>query len=141
MSAIVVLSFGSRLASREREEKMKILALVAMVVGMETGAPADEVTVHVLCGPVVPAPVLGQAEALASEIFAGVGVKIDWRRGQPSRSQSLAENAIVVEMVTDTPMQFKPGALAFAQPYEGVHIDVFYDRVQAATEPALTPNV
>jgi hypothetical protein len=120
---------------------MKILALVAMAVVMEIGARADEVTVHVLCGPIVPAPVLGQAEALASEMFAGVGVTIDWRRGQPSQSQSLVENPIVVEMVTDTPRQVKPGALAFARPYEGVHIDVFYDRVRAATEPELTPNV
>ena len=47
----------------------------------------------------------------------------------------------MVEIVTDTSRELKPGALAFARPYEGVHIDVFYDRVRAATEPELTPNV
>ena len=90
---------------------------------------------------VVPVPVLSRAQALANEIFAGVEVKIDWRRGQPTRSQSRSEKPIVVEMLTDTPRELKPGALAFARPYEGVHIDVFYDRVRAATEPELTPNV
>jgi hypothetical protein len=44
-------------------------------------------------------------------------------------------------MIPKTPAQLKPGALAYALPYEGVHINVFYDRVQAATEPELTPNV
>ena len=98
-------------------------------------------TVYVQGLSVVPAPVLCRAQALANEIFAGVGVKIDWRRGQPSRSQSRIEKPIVVEMITDTPSELKPGALAFARPYEGVHINVFYDRVRAATEPELTPNV
>ncbi len=36
---------------------------------------------------------------------------------------------------------FKSGALAFARPYEGVHITLFYDRVQAVTEPELTGTV
>jgi hypothetical protein len=120
---------------------MKILRLVAMAVVMEIGARADEVTVYVQGLSAVPAPVLSRAQALANEIFAGAGVKIDWRRGQPPRSQSRSEKPIVVEIITDTPSELKPGALAFARPYEGVHIDVFYDRVRAATEPELTPNV
>lgn len=120
---------------------MKIIAMLAMAVVMETGARADEVTVYVQGLSVVPAPVLGPAEALASEIFVGVGVKVHWRRGEPSRSQSQDARPIVVHIVTDTPSWLQPGALAFALPYEGVHINVFYDRVRRATEPELTPNV
>jgi hypothetical protein len=90
---------------------------------------------------VVPAPVLCHAQTLANEVFASAGVNIDWRRGQPSRSLSRSEKPIVVEMITDTPRELKPGALAFARPYEGVHITLFYDRVRAASEPQLTPNV
>jgi hypothetical protein len=78
---------------------------------------------------------------LANEIFGGVGVKIDWRRGRPSRSQARSEKPIVVEMTTDIPRALPPDALAFARPYEGVHITVFYDRLRAATEPELTPNL
>jgi hypothetical protein len=120
---------------------MKILAMMALAAVMEIGARADEVTVYVQNGPMVPVPVLGRAQALANEIFAGVGVKIEWRKGQPASSELLAKKPIVLELVTDTPRQLRPGALAFARPYEGVHIDVFYDRVHEATEPALTPNV
>ncbi len=120
---------------------MKIIAMLAMAVVMETGARADEVTVYVAGLSVVPARVLGPAQELANEILAGVGVNIDWRTGKPSISQARHGRPIVVEMVTGTPRERAPGALAFALPYEGVHINVFYDRVQRATEPELTPNV
>ena len=120
---------------------MKITAMAAVAMTVAMSARADEVTVYVQGFSVVPAPVLNRAQVLANEIFAGVGVKIDWRRGQPSRSQSRTEKPIVVEMITDTPRELKPGALAFARPYEGVHITLFYDRVRAATEPELTPNL
>jgi hypothetical protein len=120
---------------------MKIWAILAMTVALETGARGDEVTVYVQGISAVPATTLWRAQSLANEIFAGVGVKIDWRIGEQSRAQSRTAKPIVVEMTTDTPRALKPGALAFARPYEGVHINVFYDRVRAATEPELTPNL
>jgi hypothetical protein len=120
---------------------MKILAVIAMAVALETDARADEVTVYVQGLTVVPAQMLAPAEVLANEIFAGVGVKIDWRIGRPSRSQRSRQTPIVIEMTTGTPQERLPGALAVALPYEGVHINVFYDRVQEATEPQLTPDV
>jgi hypothetical protein len=120
---------------------MKIMALVAIAVAIETGARADEVTVYVQGISVVPAPVLSRAQALANDIFSAAGVGIDWRRGEPSRLESQLQRQIVVEMTTQTPRERKPGALAFAAPYEGVHIQVFYDRVQTVTEPELTPAV
>ena len=117
---------------------MKILAMVAMAAVMS--ARADEVPVYVQGLSAAPAPVLSRAQVLANEIFAGVSVTIDWRRGRPTRSEFLAQKPIIVELVTDTPMHFKPGALAFALPFEGVHINVFYDRVQDF-EPELRPYV
>jgi hypothetical protein len=120
---------------------MKITTIAAAAIAVAMRARADEVTVYVEGFSAVPAPVLNRAQVLANEIFAGVGVQIDWRRGQPNRSLSRNEKPIVVEMITDTPRKLKPGALAFARPYEGVHITLFYDRVRAATEPELTPNV
>jgi hypothetical protein len=119
---------------------MKIMAMMAMAVVLETAARGDEVTVYVSGLSVVPASVLRQAETLANEIFAGAEVKIDWPRGGPSRSHRQAW-PIVINLMTDPPSQLQPEALAFALPYEGVHIDVFYDRVQNVTGPALTPNV
>ncbi len=120
---------------------MKITTVAGVAIAVAMSARADEVTVYVEGLSVVPAPVLNRAQVSANEIFAGVGVKIDWRRGEPSRSQSRIEKPIVVELITDTPRVLKPGALAFARPFEGVHITLFYDRVRAATEPELTSNV
>lgn len=120
---------------------MRILALMVMAMAMESAARAEEVTVYVQGRSLVSATEWNRAQALAGEIFAGVGVKVDWRLGQPPRSQSRAARAIVIEMVTGTPKGRTPGALAYALPYEGVHIDVYYDRVQQATEPEYAPNV
>jgi hypothetical protein len=120
---------------------MKITTVAAMAIAAAMSARADEVTVYVQGLSVAPAPMLNRARALANEMFASVDVKINWREGEPSRSLSHPERAIVVEIVTDTPRELKPGALAFARPFEGVHIKVFYDRVQAVTEPELTPNL
>jgi len=120
---------------------MKITTMAAVAIAVAMNARAGEVTVYVQGLSVAAAPVMSRAQALANEIFAGVGIKIDWRGGQPSHSRSPIEKPIVVQLINDTPSELKPGALAFARPYEGVHIDVFYDRVRAATEPELTPNV
>jgi hypothetical protein len=120
---------------------MKITTVAAVAIAVAMNARATEVTVYVQGLSVVPLPVLNRARVLANGMFAGVDVKIDWRTGQPPRRESQHQGAIMVEIVTDTPRELKPGALAFARPYEGVHIDVFYDRVRAATEPELTPNV
>ena len=120
---------------------MKITAMVAVALTVAMSARAAEVTVYVQGLSAVPLPVLNRARVLANGMFAAVNVKIDWRAGQPTRRQSQHQGALMIEIVTDTPRELKPGALAFARPYEGVHIDVFYDRVRAATEPELTPNL
>ena len=63
-------------------------------------------------------------------------MKLEWHsevgfcQGQP--------DAIVVTLLTSTPKTFHPGALAYALPYEGVHIQVFYDRI-AGAERELVP--
>ena len=112
---------------------MKIIAILAMGV---VAASAGDLTVYVedLSNPV--ATKLGRAEGLANDIFAGAGVKIDWRCGEPGRR----EKAMVVELVGGTPKNEMPGALAYALPYEGAHITVFFDRVQRAAEFESSPN-
>ena len=120
---------------------MKITTIAAVAIALAMSARADEGTVYVQGLSVVPAPMLNRARSLANQMFASVDVKIDWRIGQQHLSETRRERAIMVEIVTDTPRELKSGALAFALPYEGVHIKIFYDRVQAATDPELTPNV
>jgi hypothetical protein len=108
---------------------MKIMAMVAMAMAVGISARAEQrLLVYVQDVTAVPPQVLRRAQDLAAEMFAGVGVQVEWREGRPKPAQG--EPAIVVHMAIDTPTEFKPGAFAFARVYEGVHITVFWDRVQ-----------
>jgi hypothetical protein len=79
---------------------------------------------------------VADAAPRASMLFRSAGVKLKWHsdvsfcRGK--------RDAIVFSLSTNTPKNFLPGALAYALPYEGVHIEVFYDRI-ALDDPDLVP--
>jgi hypothetical protein len=70
-------------------------------------------------------PTMHAAEAPASQIFAEIGVAIQW---SPTR-QCLSKNAIQVSPIAEAPARQPPSALAESFPYEGTHIVVFLDRV------------
>ena len=78
------------------------------------------------------------AAAKASSMFLSAGGKLEWHpeagfcKGNP--------DAMVVSLMASTPKAFHPGALAYALPYEGVHIEVFYDRI-AQSDPDLVPSL
>ena len=66
-----------------------------------------------------------RAQEIAGRMFGRIGVALDWRRA----CRNCPAEAIVVALTTNTPKALLPGALAYALPYEGTHIDVFFDRV------------
>ena len=70
------------------------------------------------------------ATSIASHIFAEAGVHVKWQLGEPRRGER--DNAIIVDLTSDTPDTLDPGALAYAQVFEGVHIRIFWDRVEKA---------
>ena len=76
---------------------------------------------------VVPFFVRGQAERLASKMFAGIGVTLNFRTAAPEASET---KVIVIEFVDRTPARLLPGAWADARTYEGVHIRIFWDRLR-----------
>src|SRR5260370_22205421 len=76
----------------------------------------------------MPGPALCQATWLAGAMFARTGVHVEWRSGRPSRFSS--ERPIVIELAANAPDHVSPGALAFAQPYEGIHITILYHRIE-----------
>jgi hypothetical protein len=78
------------------------------------------------------------AAAKASSMFLSAGVKLEWH-GEVSFCKGNLD-AMVVSLMTSTPRTFHPGALAYALPYEGVHIQVFYDRI-AQSDPDLVPSL
>jgi hypothetical protein len=81
---------------------------------------------------------VADAAAKASSLFLSAGVKLDWH-AQASDCKGRSD-AMVVSFRTITPKSFHPGALAYAFPYEGVHIEVFYDRI-AQADPGLLPSL
>ncbi len=79
------------------------------------------------------------AQSRAYSILLSAGVTLQWHDGLSS-CQRQHDQAIVVSLLTSTPRTFHPGALAYAYPYEGVHIQVFYDRI-AIAYPELLPSL
>jgi hypothetical protein len=75
------------------------------------------------------------AEAIASTMFRRIGVTLIW-----VHSKSCPPDAIHITLTVRTPNTLRPGALAYALPYEGAHIRVFRDRIEAH-QPALVPHL
>lgn len=71
------------------------------------------------------------AKMLTSRVFSQIGVPIVWH----SMSRKCMADAIHVRLTEATPPSLKPGAFAYALPYEGVHIRVFCDRIHAIAGP------
>jgi hypothetical protein len=74
---------------------------------------------------------LNLAEQCASRIFATAGLDVEWRSGNPAETPSATGLTFVIELVDRTPATNHKGALAYALPYEGVHITLFFDRIAA----------
>jgi hypothetical protein len=122
---------------------MKVLPIVAMAMlagnaRAETGAALEHV-VPVCMSEGVRTPDMYLARAIVSEMFEKIGVNIEWRF-QERLCRSLS-GVISIELSSDTPKNQFPGALAYALPFEGTHIIVFYDRVKGAVQPMLVPHL
>lgn len=70
------------------------------------------------------------AETCASQILAAANLEIRWHHGRPASTVDPSSLTFVIDLLNGTPAGLKPGVLAFALPYEGIHITVFYDRVE-----------
>src|SRR5271170_2328444 len=115
---------------------MKLATMITMAVMMAAGAQGKteatrQITVYTSASVDVPFTVKIQAEHLASEMFSSIGVKVDWRIGQPKPSET---DAIAIEFAASTAAN-APGILAYAMPYEGVHIRVFWNRIASDPSP------
>ena len=111
---------------------MKIIGVVVMAAVAASAfagesANEPERAVDVCVQPVKGGLALYSAQAWASEVFAGIKVRIEWHS---SAICLAAESAIQISFSEQTPETQRPGALAYALPYEGTHIVVFYDRVK-----------
>jgi hypothetical protein len=120
---------------------MRITAMLvlAALVGLPARAQRN-VTVYVNLD-VNTRGALSQAQDVAARIFEEAGVRVNWRTGRPSGLQSKREPAIMVSLAERTPADYLPGALAAARVFEGVHITVFWDRIESRSRWAPTSVV
>jgi hypothetical protein len=111
------------------------IALVLYTAGTAAyaGQPQPKVTVFVQNTSNVPGDVFIPAEGLAGKMFARIGISLQWRAGKSAGESS--PRPIFIEFAMDTPDTLLPGALAFARPYEGSQITVFFDRVKSSPHP------
>jgi hypothetical protein len=118
---------------------MMIIAASGSVAHAEHHAPVAEHTVKV-CTEASPSVDNGRAQMIASEMFKGIGVKLEWHG-----SVHCPSGALRISLSTRTPSRLQPGALGYALPYEGTHIVVFLDRINASvsknTKAALLGHV
>jgi hypothetical protein len=107
---------------------MRITTMITMTALMGLGAQAAEPVGYrpvTVCMDSIGESVEYTARTLATKMFANIGVTVDWR----NRRACPAE-AILISLADHTPENRLRGALAYALPYEGVHIRVFYDRIR-----------
>ena len=125
--------------------KAVILGMMALAgFGASDGQSAEtagfQVTVYVQDQQVADPVLFSRAKALATGIFAEIGVHLRWEvigSPRPARGDSKGghptrpDREIVIRLAAQTPVGFHPGAPAYALPYakSGVQITVFYDRV------------
>ena len=87
-----------------------------------------------------PSLVLKRAEMIAGEIFAHIGVEIEWHgtgRSCPAAPGQAAP--FEIRVFTDTREDYFPGALGLCHPFDRIHSQVFYDRIRTAVEPDTVP--
>jgi hypothetical protein len=106
---------------------MRIATVLAMAVLAGTAAHADEWTVTVCTEGLAGFRAAAPALPIAGAMFAPAGIKIDWRE----TLKDCPPQGIRITLGQCTPQEFHPGALAYALPYEGAHIRIFYDRIAA----------
>ena len=100
----------------------------------QSGQPQQKLTVYVENRAQATNVVLFRAEALATRMFAEIGIGLVWRKGKPAGSSS--EPVIVMELVANAPEESsKPNVLAHSLVFEGVHTTLFYDRIEAEHQP------
>jgi hypothetical protein len=80
-----------------------------------------------------------EAKAMAGKMLASAGVNIEWRTGLKPCEH--CPETIVITFKDGATCLCKKGVLARAKVFEGTHIEVFYDRIQAVGAKPLLAHV
>jgi len=71
------------------------------------------------------------ARIMSAKLFSRIGVRIVWRT-----LSRCPQGALRIDVSDHTPEALRPAALAYSMPFEGVHIRIFWDRIQRAVPPS-----
>jgi hypothetical protein len=113
---------------------MKIAAIIMATMGLAGAARSAERIAVYIDSNNGPQEVIARAKEVSGRMFAAVGVAVDWRAVMPGGKQTISDSrAIVVEFEMNAAPGHHPAAMAYAKPYEGVHIVVLYDRILTRT--------
>jgi hypothetical protein len=125
-----------------RQANTKRLLIIAVLSLAAAGSPADGergIKVYVDEVAAVSGPIISRAKSIADKMFADAGVHLVWCHGRYATGRT--QGSISVRITSDTPSDRAPEALAFALPFEGVHINVFYDRILSVGSSAASGAV
>jgi len=115
--------------------------LVALAVAL-AGIPAraSEPTVDI-CLEMGPDPiVVGQARAIAAEMFRRAGIATNWYNYHSS-CPVRHRKPILIRMSSQGVQKDEGGPVAYAQPFDGMHIRILYHRVQRTVDAGLVPRL
>ena len=80
-----------------------------------------------------------RARGIAAQILREAGVHVEFKDDE-DHCRTVA-NAMVIAVSHQTPEDHHPGALAYAMPFEGTRIVVFYDRVRRTVRADAVPSL
>ena len=112
--------------------KITVFATLALIAGGTVQGKSRPVPYQadvVVCIPVggVSIDTVLRARVITTRIYARIGVTVAWE----TELSACPSEGIRIDINSETPASLKPGALAYALPYEGNHICVFFDRIAA----------
>jgi hypothetical protein len=120
---------------------MRLFALVVLLV-VAAGAQAADTArtptraVTTCLSPGVNLSMMYRGQATATRILRNAGIRLDWRRDERACAQG---QGIVIAVSFETSPNQHVGALAYAAPFAGSRVVLFYDRVLNAAGPPVTP--
>ena len=114
-----------------------MIAATMTATALRARAAQNETRKLAICMDGVPGPEPTVARMTVSQMFAGIGVAIDWH----AQMAGCPADTLKISLSNKTPETLRPGALAYTLPYEGTHIVVFYDRIQRMGSLRSAPRV
>ena len=89
--------------------------------------------------PAADAPTFEHGELIASRVLQLAGFRLDWRQyGKPCPAD---RDPILLTVLSTTPKDYFPGAFGVSWPFEGVHTQVFLDRVMLLSSAGISSPV